>query len=224
MDNGTPNIRQRRALFLNVFLIGLVVISGLYYYWPKISNFNILSPEEQEVHGYLREIIPAVRSTLQKFKQLDEDPANATFAADLGRLSDEILTINEKYWKKGSRTESFLRMLINLLPGTNENDQYFLAHWKGPEEEPEPLYDMLINTRTLMDRAWKIKENSNKLAKELKILLAVWKAKGKNSTPDAVTLVDTGWKSLGDVDQVYRRWKGSYRSPFYSFFSYRSKP
>jgi len=106
----------------------LVIIVGLYYYWPKISNLNILAPEEQEVHGYLKEIIPTVRSTLQKFKQLDEDPANATFAADLGNLSGEILTINEKYWKTGSRIETFVRILINKVRGRKEKEKQYIQN------------------------------------------------------------------------------------------------
>ena len=106
-----------------IFFIILVIILGLYYYWPKISNLNILSPKEQELHGYLKEIIPTVRSALQKFKQLDNDPANATFAAELGKLSDEILTINERYWKTGSKSETFVRILINKVRGSKEKEE-----------------------------------------------------------------------------------------------------
>lgn len=202
--------------FSRVFLVILVIIVGLYYYWPKISNLNILSPEEQEVHGYLKEVIPAVRSTLQKFKQLDEDPANATFAADLGNLSGEVLTINEKYWKTGRRTETFVRMLINKVLGRKEKEKEisFLVHWRGPEKDPEALDDMRMDTRTLTYRAWVIKEHSNKLAKGLQNMLREWKLKGTNSTEEVRPLVETTWTVLGDVDQVYRRWKGNFRLPF----------
>lgn len=168
------------------------------------------------MHGYLKEVIPAVRSTLQKFKQLDEDPANATFAADLGNLSGEVLTINEKYWKTGRRTETFVRMLINKVLGRKEKEKEisFLVHWRGPEKDPEALDDMRMDTRTLTYRAWVIKEHSNKLAKGLQNMLREWKLKGTNSTEEVRPLVETTWTVLGDVDQVYRRWKGNFRLPF----------
>jgi hypothetical protein len=196
-----------------IFFIILVIILGLYYYWPKISNLNILSPTEQELHGYLKEIIPAVRSALQKFKQLDNDPANATFAADLGKLSDEILTINERYWKTGSKSETFVRILINKVLGSKEKDVSFLAHWKGPQKEPEILDNVRMDTRTLIYRSWELKENSNRLAEKLKNLLRGREPTGKNSTQDAVPLVDSTWRCLGDVDHIYRKWKGNYRPP-----------
>ena len=193
-----------------IILLSLLVILTIWYYWPKISSLNILSPVEQELHGYLKEIIPAVRSGLQKFKELDNDPANAAFATDLVRLSDEILGINEKYWKIGSRSKTFIRILINKVRGNQEEIPSFLVHWKGPEKELEALDEMRIDTRTLIYRAWEIKENSNKLAKKLKDLLR----EGGNSTQEATALVDTCWRSLADVDQVYRRWKGNFRPPF----------
>lgn len=187
---------------------------GLYYYWPKISHLNILSPKEQEVHGYLKEIIPSVRSTLQKFKQLDEDPANPTFAADLGNLSDEILAINDKYWDTGSRSETFVRILINKLWGRKEKETFFLPYWRGPEKDLESLNNMRIDTRTLIYRAWLIKENSDKLAKALENMHREWELKGKDVIQEARPLVGTSWRILGDVDQVHRRWKGSFRYPF----------
>lgn len=197
-----------------IFFIILVIILGLYYYWPKISNLNILSPKEQELHGYLKEIIPAVRSALQKFKQLDKEPANVTFAADLGELSDEILTINERYWKTGSKSETFVRILINKVQGSKEKDVSFLAHWKGPEKEPEILDNVRMDTRTLIYRSWELKENSNYLAKELKNLLRRrWEPTGKNSTQEAIPMVDSSWRCLGDVDHIYRKWKGNFRLP-----------
>jgi len=201
-------------VFKKIFFIILVIILGLYYYWPKISNLNILSSKEQELHGYLKEIIPAVRSALQKFKQLDNDPANAAFAADLGKLSDEILTINERYWKTGSGSETFVRILINKVQGSKEKDVSFLAHWKGPEKEPEILDNVRMDTRTLIYRSWELKENSNYLAKELKNLLRVWEPTGKNSTKEAIPMVDSSWRCLGDVDHIYRKWKGNFRPPF----------
>ena len=197
-----------------IFFIILVIILGLYYYWPKISNLNILSPKEQELHGYLKEIIPAVRSALQKFKQLDKEPANVTFVADLGKLSDEILTINERYWKTGSKSETFVRILINKVQGSKEKDVSFLAHWKGPEKEPEILDNVRMDTRTLIYRSWELKENSNYLAKELKNLLRRgWEPTGKNSTQEAIPMVDSSWRCLGDVDHIYRKWKGNFRLP-----------
>ncbi len=170
------------------------------------------------MHGYLKEVIPAVRSALQKFKQLDNDldndPENANFAADLGKLSDEILTINEKYWKKGSRRQTFVRIIINKVQGRKEEDIYFLVHWQGPEKDPESLDELRMDTRTLIYRAWQMKETSNKLAKELQNMLRGWEPEGIHSTPEATALVETCWKTLADVDQVYRRWKGNFRPPF----------
>lgn len=197
-----------------VLLIILILVLGLYYYWPQISRLNILSLKEQEVHGYLKEIIPAVRSTLQKFKQLDEDPVNATFLAELGNLSDEILTINVKYWKIGSRSQTFVRILINKVRGGGNQETSFLAHWRGPEKDPESLNNIRMDTRTLIYRAWVIKESSNKLSKGLQNILEGREPAGKNSTLEATALVETCWRTLGDVDQVYRRWKGNYRPPF----------
>lgn len=197
-----------------VLLIILILVLGLYYYWPQISRLNILSLKEQEVHGYLKEIIPAVRSTLQKFKQLDEYPVNATFAAELGNLSDEILTINVKYWKIGSRSQTFVRILINKVRGGGNQETSFLAHWRGPEIDPESLNNMRMDTRTLIYRAWVIKESSNKLSKGLQYIFEGREPAGKNSTLEATALVETCWRTLGDVDQVYRRWKGNYRPPF----------
>jgi len=196
-----------------IFFIILVIILGLYYYWPKISNLNILSPKEQELHGYLKEIIPAVRSALQKFKQLDKEPANVTFAADLGKLSDEILTINERYWKTGRRSETFVRILINKVQGSKEKDVSFLANWKGPQKEPEILDNVRMDTRTLIYRSWELKENSNDLAKELKNLLRGWEPTGKNSTQGVIPVVDNSWRCLGAVDHIYRKWKGNFRLP-----------
>ncbi len=202
--------------FSRGFLLILVIIAGLYYYWPKISKLSILTPTEQEVHGYLKDIIPAVRTTLQKFKQLDKDPANATFAADLGNLSNEILTVNEKYWEKGGRIETFVQILINKVRGRKEkeNEIFFLVHWRGPEKDREALDDMRMDTRTLIYRAWKMKEQSNKLAKVLKNMLREWELKGTNSIEEARPVVQTSWTVLGDADQVYRRWKGNFRLPF----------
>lgn len=211
-------VAKDTLVYRKIFIISAVIIFGLYYYWPYISKLNILSPKEQEVHGYLKEIIPAVRSALQKFKQLDNDldndPANANFAADLGKLSDEILTINEKYWKKGSRRQTFVRILINKVQGRKEEDIYFLTHWQGPEKDPESLDELRMDTRTLIYRAWQMKEISYKLAKELQNMLRGWEPEGKHSTPEATTIVETCWKTLSDVDQVYRRWKGNFRPPF----------
>jgi hypothetical protein len=197
-----------------VLLIILLLVLGLYYLWPQIGGLNILSLKEQEVHGYLKEILPAVRSTLQKFKQLDEDPVNATFPAELGNLSDEILTINVKYWEIGSRSQTFVQMLINKVRGSKDQETSFLAHWRGPEKDAEALNDMRMDTRTLIYRAWVIKESSIKLAQGMQNMLAGWESAGKNSTLEATALVETCWRSLGDVDQVYRRWKGNYRPPF----------
>lgn len=197
-----------------VLLVILILVFGLYYYWPQLSRLNILSLKEQEVHGYLKEIIPAMRSALQKFKQLDEEPVNATFAAELGNLSDEILTINVKYWKIGSRSQTFIRILINKVRGSKNLETSFLAHWRGPDKDPEALNNMRMDTRTLIYRAWVIKESGNKLAKGLQNMLVGWEPAGKNSTLEATALVETCWRSLGDVDQVYRRWKGNYRPPF----------
>lgn len=168
------------------------------------------------MHGYLKEIIPAVRSTLQKLKQLDEDPAKGTFVGELGSLSDEILNINGRYWKTKTMhgTETFVRILSNKVRGRKEKAISFLAHWQGPEQDPDSLYKLRIDTRTLIYRAWEIKENSNKLANKLKNLLRGWKAKGKHSTQEITTIIETCWRTLGDVDQVYRRWKGNYRPPF----------
>jgi hypothetical protein len=201
--------KSRKILF-----IGLILVLGLYYYWPQISRVNILSPKEQEVHGYLKEMIPAVRKTLQKFKQLEEEPVNAAFAAELGDLSDDILTINVKYWEIGSRSQTFVRMLINKVRGSKDQKTSFLAHWRGPEKDPESLDNMRMDTRTLFYRAWVIKESGDKLAKGLQNMLVGWDPAGKNSTREATALVETSWRSLGDVDQVYRRWKGNFRPPF----------
>lgn len=207
-------LSKNTLLYRKIFLVSSVIIFGLYYSWPYISKLNILSPKEQEVHGYLKDVIPAVRSVLQKFKQLENDSADADFAADLEELTDKVLIINEKYWKKGSKRETFVRILIDKVQGRKEKDSYFLAHWQGPEKDPEPLYELRIDTRTLIYRAWEMKENSNELAKEMQNLLRGWEQKGKHLTQEATTIAETLWRVLGDVDQVYRRWKGNYRHPF----------
>lgn len=207
-------VSKNTLMYRKIFLVSSVIIFGLYYYWPYISKLNILSPKEQEVHGYLKEVIPAVRSVLQKFKQLENELADDNFAADLGELNDKILIINEKYWEKGSKRETFVRILINKLQGRKEKGVYFLAHWQGPEKDPEPLYELRIDTRTLLFRAWEMKENSNKLAKEMQNLLRGWEPKAQHSTQEATTIAETLWRVLADVDQVYRRWKGNYRHPF----------
>lgn len=207
-------LSKNTLLYRKIFLVSSVIIFGLYYSWPYISKLNILSPKEQEVHGYLKDVIPAVRSVLQKFKQLENDSADADFAADLEELTDKVLIINEKYWKKGSKRETFVRILIDKVQGRKEKDDYFLAHWQGPEKDPEPLYELRIDTRTLIYRAWEMKENSNELAKEMQNLLRGWEQKGKHLTQEATTIAKTLWRVLADVDQVYRRWKGNYRHPF----------
>jgi hypothetical protein len=91
---------------------------------------------------------------------------------------------------------------------------YFLVHWQGPQKDPESLDELRMDTRTLIYRAWQMKETSNKLAKELKNMLGGWESEEKHSTPETTTLVESCWKTLGDVDQVYRRWKGNFRLPF----------
>lgn len=214
MENVIAKIDQRQVFSIKIACLCLAIVLGLYYYGPKLGNLNILSPQEQEVHGYLKQIIPAVRSTLQTSEKLKNDPTDGTLAADLEKLSDEILTINENYWEKGKRSESFVRILIKKVQGSQDK-YFFLPHWKGPDEEPEPLWDMRIDTRTLIVRTWIIKEDSHILAKEVKDLLRERAPKGENSTQEFNALVQTCWRSLGDVDQVYRRWKGSFRSPIH---------
>ncbi len=226
MGNVLANDRPKQRLYLKITIVVVVFLLGFYYYWPTLSRLNILSPTERELHGYLKEMLPVVRSTLQTVDKLGKS-YNTTqnvsvqkvsvddLTAEIGTLREKMQVINESYWVIGKRTQTFLRIMMNRLHGGEEHLSSFLPSWKGPDSEPAPLWDMPMNTRTLLVRAWIMKEDSVKLIKALENLPEKLDAIRSSSDANFNNLVGTCWTSLGNVDHVYRRWKGSFRSPIH---------
>jgi hypothetical protein len=212
---------RNEATFLStgkkVLLVFAVFAVGFYFWWPQISKLGMLTPAESELHSYMKQGLRAEREALQQFKRLQSDPGNAEIAAKLNKLGDKMQAVNDEYWVDGTGGISAARKAMNRIRGLEDPRGEFLTTWAGPEQDLAALDPMRTDTRTLAYHAWYIKEDGNNFAGELDTLLADGPPGEGAELQKAAKLAETCWLSIDRGDFIYRKWKGSFRSPLSTF-------